>query len=489
MTPRILFILLMFTVWPFLVYRTFIHPENLSLVLIISLFFLIGLYDVVQKKNAILRDYPILGHGRYILKMISPELHQYFVESNTNGTPFNKNMINLVNSRANNKEEYHPFGTEYRFYQDGVEWVSHAMFPSKKLGKDPRVNVGGDQCKQPYNSSVFNISAMSFGALSGNAIKALNKGACIGGFSHNTGEGGLSPYHLSGGGDIVLQLGTSNFGFRNEDGTLHEEAFKEKSNLDVIKMIEIKLSQGAKPGHGGLLPAVKNTPEIAKIRMLSPHTDVLSPPLNASFNSEESLCDFIHKIRELSSGKPIGIKLCIGVEAEFVSLIKTFIAKDIFPDFITIDAAEGGTGAAPIEYTNHVGMRGDDALKFADKTLRDLGVRKKLKIIYAGKIISGFTIFKALCNGADVCNSARGFMFSLGCIQSLRCHTDACPTGVATQQKLLQKGLVPSVKSERVKYYHNNTVEAFVELASAVGVGSLEELNPSLVHVAQPTVK
>lgn len=489
MSPRRILILLMLTLWPFLIYQAFLHPENINITIIISMLFLLGLYDILQTKNSILRDYPIIGHARYMLKDIAPELHQYFVEDNIDGTPFSKSIINLVNSRAENREEFHPFGTEHNLYTEGVHWVSHAMFPTKKLAKDPRITVGGDKCKQPYSASVLNISAMSFGALSENAIKALNKGAQLGGFSHNTGEGGLSPYHLSGGGDIVLQLGTSNFGFRHEDGTLDEDAFKEKSNLDVVKMIEIKLSQGAKPGHGGLLPAVKNTEEIAKIRMLSAHTDVLSPPLNASFNSEETLCDFIEKVRDLSGAKPIGIKLCIGVEAEFISLIKTFTSRDIFPDFITVDAAEGGTGAAPIEYSNHVGMRGDDALAFVDKTLRDLGVRQKLKVIYAGKVISGFTLFKALCNGADLCNSARGFMFSLGCIQSLRCHTDTCPTGVATQKKTLQRGLVPSVKSERVKYYHNNTVEAFVEIASAVGVGSLEELNPSLVHISQPTVK
>ncbi len=487
MNLRTIFILLSLISWPFIIINAYRHMDNLPFAIIISFLYIIGWYDIIQKKKSILSTYPIIGHFRYILRAISPELHQYFIESNTDGMPFSKNQIELINKRSQGQDSIHPFGTEEDFYKDGVEWISHTIFPKKQLSKDPYVKVGSSTCKQPYMSSIFNISAMSFGALSENAIIALNSGAKIGGFSHNTGEGGLSPHHLQGG-DIVLQLGTSNFGFRNEDGTLNEESFTQKSNLEVVKMIEIKLSQGAKPGHGGMLPAAKNTPEIAKIRMVKEHTDVLSPAFNASFNSELSLINFIDRVRTLSGFKPIGIKLCIGSKDEFISLIQAFKDKDIFPDFITIDAAEGGSGAAPIEYSNHIGMRGDDALLFVNETLINLGVREKMKIIYAGKVTSGFTLLKALCYGADLCNSARGFMFSLGCIQSLRCHTDSCPTGIATQQKSLQAGLRPSNKSNKVANYHKGTIKAFMGMTSTLGVGSLDELNKNHIHIFEKRV-
>ena len=323
----------------------------------------------------------------------------------------------------------------------------------KKLETPPRVRIGSDCCEIPYDAALLNISAMSFGSLSENAIKALNWGAKLGGFYHNTGEGGISPYHLKPGGDIVLQIGTANFGFRNHDGTLNEEKFAEKAAIPSVKMIEIKLSQGAKPGHGGVLPAVKNSEEIAKIRDVKPHCDVVSPPTNHSFSNIEELIDFIDKVRRLSKFKPVGIKLCIGKKHEFTTLIESFKRRDIFPDFITVDAAEGGTGAAPIELSNHVGLRGEEALSFVHHSLVNEYLRKKIKIIYSGKVNSAFSLFKAICLGADICNSARGFMFSLGCIQALRCHTDTCPTGVATQDKRLQVALVPSRKSHMVHQY------------------------------------
>lgn len=480
MEPRRIFLWLSFTLWPLMLLSIWYYPQLASFSITISVLFIIGWYDILQKKNAILRDYPILGHFRYI-RAISPEIHQYFVESNTNGAPFDKESIALVNARSDNKPAFHPFGTERDLYKEDYVWASHAMFPKKTFKKPPRILVGGEDCLKPYEASILNISAMSFGALGKNAIKALNQGAKIGDFAHNTGEGGLSPYHRQGG-DIILQVGTGNFGFRNEDGTLNEKAFKEKSLLDEVKIIEIKLSQGAKPGHGGLLPASKNTPEIAKIRMVTPYKDVFSPPVNPSFDSAPTLTLFIDKLRKLSEGKPIGIKLCIGYKTDFQQLLQAFKDANIFPDFITVDAAEGGTGAAPLEYTNHIGMRGEEALNFVHHALKKAGIRDKIKVIYAGKIISGFTLLKAICFGADICNSARGFMFSLGCIQSLRCHTNTCPTGIATQDKTLQEGLVCEEKSVRVANFHKNTIKSFLELASTLGVNSLSELNPSYIH-------
>ncbi len=482
MSFRIVFLIIALLLTPISIYNVLTHPHDAIVAWIVGSFLCIGWYDYFQKESSILRDYPILGHMRYILRKISPELHQYFIESNVDGRPFTKNMINLIKTRSQNHEEFHPFGTEKDLYEKKTEFLAHAMFPIKKLDFAPRVIVGSKKCKQPYSSSLLNISAMSFGALSSNAIVALNHGAKEGNFSHNTGEGSLSQFHQKYEGDIVLQIGTGNFGFRREDGTLNEKAFHEKSNLEQVKMIEIKLSQGAKPGHGGVLPAVKNTSEIAKIRMVEPFTDVFSPPSNPSFHSLEELVNFTKKLRELSSFKPIGIKLCVGSKDEFNDLIKAFMAKDCLPDFITVDAAEGGTGAAPLEYSDFIGMRGDDALMFVDDTLIKYGIRDEIKIIYAGKVTSGFSMYKAFCLGADICNSARGFMFSLGCIQSLKCHTDSCPTGIATQNKHLQAGLVPEVKYKRVHYYHKQTVDAFLDMMAVTGISNMNDLKKELIQ-------
>lgn len=484
MTPRRIFVLASLILWPLFIANSIFHHSSFGVLLLVSLFFVIGWYDILQTKSPILRDYPVVGHLRYILRAISPEIHQYFVESDTNGSPYNKEIINMINKRADDCDAFHPFGTEYDLYKDRYEWIAHAMFPKKVFSEPMRVKIGNEACRQPYEASLLNISAMSFGALGESAIRSLNLGAKIGGFYHNTGEGSLSPYHMQGG-DIVLQIGTGNFGFRNDDGTLHEEAFRKKSSLPEVKMIEIKLSQGAKPGHGGLLPASKNSAEIAQIRMVKPHTDVFSPPLNPEFSDKKELVEFIQKVRELSLFKPVGIKLSIGEIREFEELVDEFKEQNIFPDFITVDAAEGGTGAAPIEYSNHIGMRGEDALKIVDATLKSKGVREKVKIIYSGKVYSGFTILKALCLGADLCNSARAFMFSLGCIQSLRCHTNTCPTGIATQNKILQKGVVPLHKSQRVANFHKNTIKSFLELLSTLGVDSIEELRQEHIHTQE----
>lgn len=463
------------------------NPEHLLLPISFLIILGIGWYDFFQPHDNILRDYPIIGHMRYILRGISPELQQYFIETNTSGEPFNKNTIGLINSRAENKEGFHPFGTEHNFYKEGLSWVSHSLFPANTIHTPPRVLVGGILCKQPYSAAILNISAMSFGSLSEHAIIALNEGAAHGGFYHNTGEGGLTPYHQHGG-DVVLQIGTGNFGFRNSDGTFNDALFSEKANLNHVKMIEIKLSQGAKPGHGGVLPAIKNTPEIAEIRVVEPGVDVLSPPVNPEITSLEGIGVFVKRVRDLAEGKPVGIKLCVGSTHEVSAMIDMFINTNTLPDFITIDASEGGTGAAPIEFSNHIGMRGDDALLFVDELLKKKGVRDQLKLIYGGKVCTGFTMFKAFCYGADICNSARGFMFSLGCIQSLRCHTDTCPTGVATQNKKLQEGLVPKVKRIRVYRYQKNTVHAFLEIMATAGIKSKNDLHQGLVHQSNSKV-
>lgn len=428
----------------------------------------LGIYDVVQKKHTILRNFPLVGHFRYLLESISPEIQQYFIESNTDGRPFSRNLRSLVYRRAKNVNDTHPFGTQRDLNEVDYMALRHSIYAVSPDDTDPRVIIGGEACSQPYDASIFNISAMSFGSLSANAIRALNIGAKKGNFSHNTGEGGISDHHRQGG-DLVWQIGTAYFGCRNEQGNFDEEKFAEKANWPEVKMIEIKLSQGAKPGHGGVLPGVKNTAEIAKIRGVIVGTTILSPPSHSAFRNDEQLVKFIAKLRQLSGGKPIGFKLCVGRTEEFIALCKAMIAHQIFPDFISIDGAEGGTGAAPLEFSDSVGLPLEPSLIFVCGILVKFGIRDKIKIIASGKAISAFSILKYVALGADICNSARGFMFSLGCIQALRCNTNDCPTGVATQKATLQKGLVVTDKSERVYNFHKNTIHAVKELLGASG--------------------
>lgn len=430
--------------------------------------FVLGVYDVVQKEHAILRNFPLVGHFRYLLESISPEIQQYFIESNTTGRPFNRNLRSLVYRRAKNVNDTHPFGTQRDL--NGVDYVAlrHSIYAVSPDSIDPRITIGGEDCLHPYSASIFNISAMSFGSLSANAIRALNNGARKGNFFHNTGEGGISTYHRQGG-DLVWQIGTGYFGCRDEHGNFDETKFAERAVWPEVKMIEIKLSQGAKPGHGGVLPGIKNTQEIAEIRGVIKGTTILSPPSHSAFRNEDELVNFIGKLRRLSNGKPVGFKLCIGRTEEFIAICKSMIAHQIFPDFITIDGAEGGTGAAPLEFSDSVGLPLEPSLIFVRGTLVKFGIRDKIKIIASGKALSAFSIVKYIALGADSCNSARGFMFSLGCIQALRCNTNDCPTGVATQKAALQKGLVVSDKSERVYNYHKNTVHAVKELLGASG--------------------
>jgi glutamate synthase domain-containing protein 2 len=411
--------------------------------------------------------------------MIAPEIQQYFIERSTDGKPFSRNERSLIYQRAKNVDATSPFGTHMHLNESNYEGIKHSIFPKKVNEELPRVLIGGPDCKQPYSASLLNISAMSFGSLSENAIRALNLGAEKGNFYHNTGEGGLTEFHLQGG-DVTWQIGTGYFGCRNKDGQFDAANFSEKANLPAVKMIEIKLSQGAKPGHGGVLPAQKNTLQIAKIRGVEPFTTILSPPSHSAFKNYKELVEFIAQLRHLSNGKPIGFKLCIGETTEFEKLCQEMIDQNCFPDFITVDGAEGGTGAAPPEFADGVGMPFEPALIFVNTTLTNLGIKNKIRIICSGKIISGYSILRAVALGADLCNSARGFMFSLGCIQALRCNNNECPTGVATQDKMLMKGLVVTDKYDRVYHYHKNTLHAANELLAAAGKNDFSEVDISI---------
>lgn len=443
-----------------------------------------GIADMTQKSHTLRRNFPVLGIGRYWMEDLRPKIYQYFIESETDGTPINRMYRSIVYQRAKKALSTNPFGTKMDSYEVGYEWANHSIMPldHHNLDPHPRVIIGGPSCKQPYKCSILNVSAMSFGALSKNAIRSLNGGAKIGGFAHNTGEGSISPYHLDGGGDLIWQIGTSYFGCRNEDGTFNEKLFKEKSNLDIVKMIEIKMSQGAKPGHGGILPAIKNTIEIAEIRNCTPHTTVNSPPFHKAFGNAEELMLFIQNLRELSGGKPVGFKLCVGNKIEFSDLCIAMANTGIRPDFITVDGGEGGTGAAPLEFSNSIGMPLRDGLSFVVDSLRGYGFKNEVKVIASGKIFTGFDMFRAFALGADACYSARGMMLALGCIQALECHNNSCPTGIATQKKHLVQGLVVSDKEVRIANFHNETVKSFVEFMGATGADSLDHIKRHHVY-------
>ncbi|MEZ4792836.1 MAG: FMN-binding glutamate synthase family protein [Gelidibacter sp.] len=463
-----------------LIVCTILWPKE-GIITIAVIFLGIGMYDIVQKRHSILRNFPLIGHMRYLLELIGPEIHQYFVESDTDGKPINRNHRAYIYERAKLQNETHPFGTELDVEANNFKWMQHSIYPSPILTEAPRVMVGGPDCTQPYSASLFNISAMSFGALSKNAVMALNLGAKAGNFFHDTGEGGISKYHLQGG-DLVYEVGTGYFGCRTEDGHFSPEKFKEKSAFPEVKMIEIKISQGAKPGHGGVLPAAKNNDEIAEIRGVKAHTDVISPPGHSAFSDAEGLLRLIKQMRELSNGKPIGFKLCIGSKDEFIDICKAMVKTNIKPDFITVDGAEGGTGAAPIDFSNYVGMPWESALLFVVDTLRGYDLKKDIKVFTATKIFTAFDIFKALCIGADLCSSARGMMLALGCIQALRCDKNTCPTGVTTHNPRLMRGLVVEDKWKRVRNYQAKTLEDFLELFAGSGCNELSQLNRKLIH-------
>lgn len=438
----------------------------------------LAVLNIRQRGHSVLRNYPILGYARYLFESVRPELRQYFFESDLDGKPFNRRQRSIVYQRAKNVKQTVAFGMQGDANVPGHEWLAHSVFPVKVSEESLRVIIGNKLCSQPYNMSILNIGAMSYGALSKTAISSLNNGAALGGFAHNTGEGGISEYHLQGG-DLVWQVGTGYFGCRDKSGRFSPELFTVNAGRKEVKMIELKLSQGAKPGHGGILPAAKNTPEIAAIRNIDPHTTVFSPPGHTAFSGAVGLVQFIGQLRKLSGGKPVGFKICIGDKQEFIDICNAIMVTGIIPDFITIDGSEGGTGAAPLEFTDHLGMPLYDALSFVSATLKICGLNNDIKLIAAGKIITGFDILKALSLGASACYSARGMMFSLGCIQALKCDSGHCPVGIATQQPSLYKGLDVTDKKVRVANYHKNTIHAVAELMEACGFASLADVRPS----------
>lgn len=453
--------------------------EDYYLLLILGIpLFIIGTHDFFQNKRTILKNFPIIGHFRYMFEMIRPEIQQYFVESDIDGKPFNREQRSLVYQRAKKATDTLPFGTKRDQYADNYEWLNHSMAPKELKHQDHRVLVGNKDCQQPYACSLLNISAMSYGSLSGNAVESLNWGAKEGGFAHNTGEGGISPYHLKHGGDLIWQIGTGYFGCRTPEGTFNPDMFKERVANESVKMIEIKLSQGAKPGHGGILPGQKVTPEVAEIRGVEIGKTVFSPPGHNKFSTPRGLVEFIKELRELSEGKPIGFKICIGRRSEFFGVCKAMIEMDTYPDFISVDGSEGGTGAAPLEFSNSIGMPLKDGLSFVHSALTALGIRQHIKIFASGRIISGFDMVTKFALGADICYSARAMMFSLGCIQALRCNSNDCPAGVATQEKSLESGLVVEDKYKRVTNFHENTIHSMLEMVGAAGLNSPHDIKP-----------
>ena len=445
---------------------------------------LLGLYDLLQRRHAVLRNYPILGHVRYLVESIRPEIRQYLIESDNEQLPFSRTQRSLVYARAKNEASDRPFGTQKDVNQTGYEFISHSLLPVVPVSPETfRVEIGGRACRQPYSASIFNISAMSFGSLSANAILALNKGARLGNFAHDTGEGSISRYHLEHGGDLIWELGSGYFGCRDENGAFDPDRFAEQARRPQVKMIELKLSQGAKPGHGGILPRHKISAEIAATRGIPRDRDCISPARHSTFSTPIELLQFIQRLRELSDGKPVGFKLCLGHPWEFMAIAKAMLETGIVPDFIVVDGKEGGTGAAPLEFSNHIGVPLREAVMFVHNTLVGTGLRDQVRIGASGKIISAFDIASVVAIGADWANSARGFMFAIGCIQSQTCHTNTCPTGVATQDPWRQRALVVPDKAQRVCNYHRNTLNALSEMLSAAGLSHTSQLDPRfLVH-------
>ena len=441
-----------------------------------GLLIVVGLRDVQQKRHAILRNYPIIGHLRFLLEFIRPEIRQYFIEGDAEAVPFSRAQRSLVYARAKGESDKRPFGTQLDVRAPGYEWINHSVAPSHIANHDFRVRVGGYDGTQAYDISLFNVSAMSFGALSANAIMSLNLGAKMGGFAHDTGEGSISRHHRTHGGDLIWEIGSGYFGCRTEDGHFSDEKFVANATDPQVKMIEIKLSQGAKPGHGGVLPGPKVTEEIAEARGVKVGEDCVSPAAHSSFSTPLELMAFIRKLRQLSGGKPVGFKLCIGHPWEWFAMVKAMIETGTAPDFIVVDGAEGGTGAAPLEFSDHMGMPMLEGLRLVHNTLVGVGLRERIRLGASGKIISGFDVARTLALGADWCNSARGFMFALGCIQAQTCHTGNCPTGVTTQDPQRQMALVVPSKAERVKNFHHLTLESLQELMQSAGIHSPSEL-------------
>jgi glutamate synthase domain-containing protein 2 len=461
---------LAFSVWHWRMVQTHIEMVFLFMALV-----LVGVRDLQQSRHAVLRNYPVIGHMRFLFEYIRPEIRQYFIESDAEAAPFSRAQRSLVYQRAKGEQDNRPFGTQLDVTKVGYEWINHSLFPSVIASSDFRVTVGPN-CAQPYECSIFNISAMSFGSLSSSAILALNKGAKLGGFAHDTGEGSISSYHRVHGGDLIWEIGSGYFGCRDEQGRFSEARFIENATQPQVKMIEIKLSQGAKPGHGGILPAAKVTKEIARARGVPVGVDCVSPSSHSAFSTPLEMMTFIARLRELSGGKPVGFKLCIGHPWEWFGIVKAMMQTGIAPDFIVVDGAEGGTGAAPVEFSDHVGAPLQEGLLLVHNTLVGTGLRERVKLGCAGKVISAFDIARMMALGADWCNAARGFMMALGCIQAQTCHTGNCPTGVTTQDPLRERALVVSDKAVRVYNFQRTTLMALRELVQAAGLKHPREI-------------
>ena len=452
---------------------------------IFGFFAAVGIHDVTQTRHALLLNYPILAHIRWMMEGIRPEIRQYLLESDTDKEPFSRDDRSIVYQRAKGVEDKRPFGTRLDVYAAGYSWITHSILARMDLPWDCRVKIGNAGCSQPYDASIFNISAMSFGALSANAIASLNKGAKLGGFAHDTGEGGISVHHRNGGGDLIYEIGSGYFGCRDEDGNFDPEKFAEQAKSDQVKMIEVKLSQGAKPGHGGMLPAAKISAEIAEARGIPIGKDCHSPPTHSAFSTPLEFVQFMGELRELSGGKPVGFKLCVGHRREFMCIVKAMMETGIVPDFIVVDGKEGGTGAAPLEFANHIGMPLVEGLSFVVNTLIGAGLRDQIKIGAAGKLVTAFDLARIYALGADWVNSARGFMFAIGCVQAQACHTNRCPVGITTQDKLRQRAVNVDDKSVRVAGFHRNTLKAVAEIVGAAGLSSPFELQPKHLMVRQ----
>ncbi|MEK7345544.1 MAG: FMN-binding glutamate synthase family protein [Pseudomonadota bacterium] len=445
--------------------------------------FVLGWVDLKQHKQAVRRNYPLTGRLRYGLEYIRPEIRQYFLEDDEEKLPFSRNQRAMVYARSKVQNDKRGFGSIKDMYSADTEWLTHSLQPVQPDPAAFRIRVGGSQCTQPYDLSLLNISGMSFGALSPNAIQALNRGAALGQFAHDTGEGSISVHHRAHAGDLIWQIASGYFGCRTPDGHFNPELFALQAQSPQVKMIEVKLSQGAKPGHGGVLPKAKVSPEISEARGVPMGQDCVSPARHSAFATPIELLNFVTQLRQLSGGKPVGIKLCVGHPAEWFSLVKAMRQTDQTPDFVVVDGAEGGTGAAPIEFADHVGMPLRDGLRLVHNSLVGAGLRERIKIGASGKVISAFDMARCLALGADWCNSARGFMFALGCIQSRSCHTDHCPTGVATQDPVRQRAIVVTDKAERVYYFHANTMHALADLLGAAGLNSPSDISPQHLMV------
>ncbi|ART79297.1 FMN-binding glutamate synthase family protein [Oceanisphaera avium] len=478
------FITLSIIILSLLAVATIYWPPSLYLLILGVALTIVGVRDLSSSTN-VLNNYPVIGHLRYLLEFIRPELRQYFFESEFSGRPFNRMQRTLIEHRAANKSDASPFGTLYDFDAPGFNYAEHSLAPKEVPSEVLRIKVGGPQCSQPYLASRLNISAMSFGALSAPAVSALNLGAARGGFAHNTGEGSISPYHLEHNGDLIWQIGTAYFGCRTPEGRFSPDLFAEKAQLKQVKMIELKLSQGAKPAHGGLLLASKITPEIADTRLIQLGKDCVSPPSHSEFSTPIGLLKFVEQLRALSGGKPVGFKMCLGKRSEFLSICKAMLETGILPDFITIDGAEGGTGAAPQEFSDSLGNYINEALPFVNQCLIGVGLREHIRLIASGKVALGFDLVLKSALGADMFNAARPFMFSLGCIQARRCHTNECPTGVTTQDPSRNKAIKVDEKGIAVSHYHTNTLNAFRELVGAMGLDHPDKLTPAMIYHRQ----